>query len=427
MVFAGVCLRRYAWPLFAGGVLLAAAASVGLGFSPAASARHASSARAVDVPAWVASWTASPEAAEPGSAFAGGFHDQTVRDLIYTSAGGTTARVRLANTFGSRPLEIGRAAIGVARPDGAVAVGTSIPLSFAGSRSVMIQPGSEVISDPVRLAVRPLELLAVSVFAPGATGPPTQHTYAHEISYVADGDQVLTSRAAAFTARTSSWYFVTDVVVTGSARERGTVVALGDSITDGDGSRTDANARWPNDLARRLDALPGGTLSVIDAGIGGNRVLNDTACCGVSALARFGRDVVHQAGVTEVIVLEGINDIDHGANVSALRIIAGYRELIARAHAAGLKIFGATLTPFKGAYYWTPARERMRETINAWIRDSGAFDGVIDFAGALADSRDPEMLRPAYDSGDHLHPNDAGYQAMADAVGLATLLHAAGT
>jgi lysophospholipase L1-like esterase len=213
------------------------------------------------------------------------------------------------------------------------------------------------------------------------------------------------------------------------------VVALGDSITDGDGSRSDANARWPNALARRFAALRGATLSVVDAGLDGNRVLNDAACCGASAIARFGRDVLDQPGATEVIVLEGINDIGYStsvdpltaphAKVSAGQIIAGYRNLIARAHAAGLRIFGATLTPFEGARHWTPTGEAKRDTINSWIRTGGAFDGVIDFAAVLADAANVRRLNPAYDSGDHLHPNDAGYQAMADAINLPTLLDAA--
>ena len=213
----------------------------------------------------------------------------------------------------------------------------------------------------------------------------------------------------------------------------GTVVAFGDSITDGFQSTVGANTRWPNDLARRLNALHGRTLSVANEGISGNRVLNDALCCGVNALARFERDALDQPGVRDIIVLEGINDfgfsavppnpvIDPVTDVSAAQVIAGYEQLIAQAHARGLKIFGATLLPFKGAGYYTAAGEAKRETVNAWIRTSGAFDGVIDFDTLMGDPADPLTLNPAWDSGDHLHPNDAGYQAMANAVNLDMLL-----
>ena len=206
----------------------------------------------------------------------------------------------------------------------------------------------------------------------------------------------------------------------------GTVVALGDSITDGVGSTAGANARWPNDLARKLDALGGPTLAVADEGIGGNRVLIGARCCGASAEARFGRDALDQPGVRDVIVLEGINDIGFGAglggDIDAAQIIAGYRQLIAEAHARRLKIFGATLLPFQGAGYYTAAGEAAREAVNTWIRTSGAFNGVIDFDAVMRDPADPLRLNTAYDCGDHLHPNDAGYQAMADAISLKMLL-----
>src|SRR5262249_27048095 len=225
-----------------------------------------------------------------------------------------------------------------------------------------------------------------------------------------------------FRFQTRSWYFVSRVDVWSSAPNAGTLVAFGDSITNGAGSRVNADARWPNDLARRVDSLHRATLSVVDAGVSGNQLLSWTRCCGESGLARFGRDVLSVPSVTEVIVLEGVNDIGAGRNVSAKRIIAAYRHLIARAHAAGIKIFGGTLTPFRGASYWTPTGETKREAVNAWIRHSGAFDGVIDFAKAVADPKDPVILKPNYNSGGPLHPNDAGYQAMANSINLNMLL-----
>jgi lysophospholipase L1-like esterase len=270
--------------------------------------------------------------------------------------------------------------------------------------------------------VRRFERLAISVFIPRGTGPPTDHLTAKQTNYVAPGDQALDPRSAPFRFRTRSWYFVSGLDVRSPSPRAGTLVAFGDSITDGVGSRVNDDARWPNDLARRIDAGAGAKLSVVDAGIAGNQLLSWTRCCGESGLARFGTDVLSVPSVTEVIVLEGVNDIGAGRNASAARIIAGYRRLIARAHAAGIKIFGATLTPFKGAGYWTPSGEAKRESVNAWIRHSGAFDGVIDFARAVADPKDPQILDPAYNSGDHLHPNDAGYRAMADAINLKLLL-----
>ena len=201
------------------------------------------------------------------------------------------------------------------------------------------------------------------------------------------------------------------------------MVALGDSITDGVGSTAGADARWPNDLARRLDALAGPTLAVADEGVGGNRVLIGARCCGASAEARFERDALDQPGVRDIIVLEGINDIGFSlGGVSTAQIIAGYEQLIGHAHARGLRIFGATLLPFQGAGYYTPAGEATREAVNTWIRTSGAFDGVVDFDAVMRDPADPLRLNPAYDCGDHLHPDDAGYQAMADAISLQMLL-----
>jgi len=305
-------------------------------------------------------------------------------------------------------------------------------VSFFGSSSVSIPAGAQVLSDPVRMRVPALQDLAVSVYLPHATGPATNHSDAQQVNWVAAGDHAADQGAGAFTTQVQSWYFVDGVTVP-SHRAFGTVVAFGDSITDGFQSTVGANARWPNDLARRLDARPGFTLSVADEGISGNRVLTSDECCGVSALDRVRRDVLDQAGVRDVILLEGINDFGFSVlppnpvynpvtDVSAQQVIAGYEHIIAVAHARGLRIFGATLTPFKGASYYSAAGEQKREAVNAWIRTSGAFDGIIDFDQVVRDPSDPLVINPAYDSGDHLHPNDAGYQAMANAIDLEMLL-----
>ena len=231
-----------------------------------------------------------------------------------------------------------------------------------------------------------------------------------------------TPMRARSSSRPCSWYYVSGLIVRSSDTD-GTVVAFGDSITDGVGSTAGADGRWPNDLARRLDALDAPTLSVADEGIGGNRVLAGARCCGASAEARFARDALDQPGVRDIIVLEGINDIGYSlGEVSAAQIVAGYQRLIAQAHARGLRILGATLLPFQGAGYYTAAGEATREAVNRWIRTSGVFDGVVDFDAAMRDPADPLRLNPAYDCGDHLHPNDAGYHAMADAISLDMLL-----
>jgi len=391
---------------------------------PAAAARSGTAADG-----WVTTWTASPQAAGRDTLAAAGFDNQTIREIIFTSIGGNPIRLELTNVYGTSPLRAGRVTVAVAGPDAAVQPGTIHPVTFGGRASFLIPAGAQILSDPVAMRVQPLQDLAVSVYLPGRTGAATFHADAQQVNWVsAAGDHAADEGAGGYLIPTLSWYYLSGLLV-GSSGAAGTVVAIGDSITDGVGSTAGADGRWPNYLARRLDALGGPALGVADEGIGGNRVLTGARCCGASAEARFGPDVLDQPGVRDVIVLEGINDIgvsagplDPRADVSADQIIAGYRRLIAEAHARGLKIFGATLLPFQGAGYYTAAGEAKREAVNAWIRTSGAFDGVIDFDAVMRDPADPLRLNPAYDSGDHLHPDDAGYQAMADAVDLAMLL-----
>ena len=424
-------LRPWSFALTA--VACAAAAAGSVSWIPASAASDPGP------PGWVASWGASPSPATPPSLAgpddhsAAGFNGQTVRDIVFSSAGGSAARVTISNTFGSSPLSVGEADLAVAGQGAAVRPGTGHRLTFGGSGSVTVPPGAQVRSDPARMAVPALTDLAVSIYLPGKTGPATYHSDAQQTNYISGtGNFAGQESGAAFSTTSGSWYYADAVDVTASPPLRGTVVAFGDSITDGYQSTPSANLRWPNDLARRLLSSPGPGLGVPDEGISGNRILHDSACFGVNALSRFRRDALSQSGVRDVILLEGINDIgfsqtpDTGCTVpntavSADQIIAGDRQLIRDAHARGVKIFGGTLTPFKGAAYWSAAAEAKRDAVNNWLRTSHAFDGVIDFASAVASSSDPQVMNPGYDSGDHLHPNDAGYQAMANAINLSQL------
>lgn len=265
-------------------------------------------------------------------------------------------------------------------------------------------------------SVRSGTKLLVSVYVPDPTGPVTNHPFTAQANYLADGDRTLTPTAEGYDA-TPCWMLIDGVDTRASGRVVGTVVTLGDSITG------DADQRWPDHLARRLNALRGPTLSVANAGLGGNRLLaprEGQPYYGVPALARLDRDVFGRTAVRDVILLEGVNDI--GYDASAADIIAADRQFIAQSHAQGLRSFGGTIMPFKGSVVWSKERENTRETVNAWIRNGHAFDGVIDFSAATADPNDPLALRPAYDSGDHLHPGDAGCRAMADAVRLPMLI-----
>jgi lysophospholipase L1-like esterase len=376
---------------------------------------------------WVATWTASPMAAAPAELAAPddfsarGFDDQTIRDIVWTSAGGQAARVRLSNQFGTRPVTFGQVDIGLSAGGPFVVDGTSRRLTFHGSTSVTVAPGAAVVSDPVAMTIPAQTDLAVSLYTSEPTGPATYHSDSQQINYVsASGDYADSESGAGFTITSQHWYFLDEVDVQAGPATGGTIVAFGDSITDGYHSTVGANDRWPNDLARRLltASTSGPSHPVVDEGISGNRVLASSDLFGVSAEARFLRDAADVSGARYVILLEGINDIGF-TRTPVAQVIAGYETLIADAHAAGLKIFGATLTPFQGSGYYSAAGEAEREAINHWIRTSGAFDGVIDFDQAVRDPADPLRLLPAYDCGDHLHPNDAGYQAMADAIDLA--------
>jgi lysophospholipase L1-like esterase len=375
---------------------------------------------------WVATWAASPMAPSDSARAEQGFSDQTIREIVYVSAGGDALRVHLSNLFGTRPLTIGGASVGEVLDGRELVPASSRRLTFGGRPAVTVPAGATVTSDPLTESVAPLAELAISIYLPGPTGSATNHADAEQTTYVASGDQVADAKGTSFSRRQQSWYFATEVDVR-TATAEGTIVAFGDSITDGVGSEAGADDRWPNFLARRLEAALGDRApGVVDEGIGGNRVLNGSPCFGQSALARFERDALSEPGVRAVIVLEGINDIGFAMDpakactmpvsrpMTAARIEAGYLRLIAMAHARGIRIYLGTLTP-------APAREPLRSEVNRWILTSHAADGVINFAAATSEPGDPRYYNPDYNSGDNLHPNDLGYDMMANAIPLAWL------
>ncbi|MEU4768476.1 SGNH/GDSL hydrolase family protein [Actinosynnema sp. NPDC023794] len=381
-------------------------------------------------PGWNATWAASPHA--PTDAFGPGwgtvgFDDHTVRQVVRVSDGGAAVRIRLSNAYGTSPLVVTGATIARTVQGAAVRPGTVRHLTFGGRRSVTVPVGGEAVGDLAPLAVAPLSRVTVTLYLAGKTGPATGHTFASATSWRASGDHRADAAADVFTETSSSWFYLNAVEVVDPTPRREVVVAFGDSITDGTASTVDTDSRYPDELAERL----GGRRGVVNAGIGGNRVLNDSSCFGEKATSRFERDALAQPDVRTVILLEGINDIGFSQVaidcttpnpvVTAAELIEGYRELIGKARAKGVRVVGGTLLPFKGALYHTEAGEAARDEVNAWIRTAGEFDAVVDFDREMADPADPDALRPAYDSGDHLHPNDAGYRAMAEAVDLSAL------
>lgn len=402
--------------------LLAAAAGIAVPASSAA-ARAGRDAAGAEQLHQADTWAAAP--ADIG----GVYSDTTVRNIVHTSVGGSGLRIRLSNAFGSGPATFDDVRVGDQSSGAATVPGTNRRVTFGGQTSVTIPKGAEALSDPLPGTVAPGTNLAVSVHWAGFSGEATGHPDAQQANYASPpGDVAGSDSASAFYPSTyGSWYFI-DGLILDVPKQTGEVVALGDSITDGYQSTVSANRRWPDDLARRLLQLPAPRqLSVANEGISANDVTADRCpTCGVSAEARLQRDVLSQPGVSTVIFLEGINDIGSDAVTSAAQLITADKQIIAQAHADGLQIIGGTLTPIKGSGYYSPQHEQIREAVNQWIRTSGAFDAVADFDAATRDPADPQAFLPAYDSGDHLHPNDAGYQAMANAVDLASLSHQAG-
>lgn len=372
---------------------------------------------------WVGAWAASPLSGDPWHPIPT-LVDSTIRNVVHTSLAGSHLRVRLTNEFGSGPLRIDAATVALSRGTCTIDASTLHALTFNGSPSVVIPIGAQVLSDPVDLATPAFANLAISIYLPlQQVSIPSVHSSAQQDNYIVTGnhasDESLTDPRVV-----PSWYFLSGVDVQPIQPHAAAVVAFGDSITDGAYATENENHRWPDYLAVRLHQNPAtANFSVLDEGIGGNCVL--IQCAGVNALARFDRDVLSQAGVKYVIVLESINDIGalHRPNnpdykLTAADLEQGLAQLVARAHEHGIKVFGATLTPYKGAGYFTEQGEQIREAVNHWILTSGVFDGAVDFDKATRDPANPLVFAPQYDSGDHLHPKDAGYSAMADSINL---------
>jgi lysophospholipase L1-like esterase len=400
---------------------------------------------------WVATWAASPQSAQillprpaparapaaapraPAAAanrapgFAGPLHidHQTVRMVVRTSIGGPQLRVQLSNAFGSMPLEVGAAHIALSAEGSAIMPGSDHTLTFSGERSIVIPTGAEVLSDPVDLQVPPLAYLAISVYVDGQPGEPSEHLTGLHTTYVSGAGDFTGAASLPGAATRQSWYWLSGVDVL-APRRTGLIVAFGDSITDGVNSTPNTDRSWVGQFAQRLHGADGGAdrWAVVDEGISGNRLLHDQI--GPAALARLDRDVFSQPGVRWMIVLEGINDIGFsklpGATpaqaVTAQELIDAQKQIIARAHLRGIRVVGATLTPFKGATYYSEQGETVREAVNQWIRGSHAYDAVVDFDAVVRDPNDPKMIRADFNNTDHLHPNDAGYRAMAAAIEL---------
>jgi lysophospholipase L1-like esterase len=347
----------------------------------------------------------------------------TLREVVHLSVGGPAVRIRLSNRFGTTALNLGHVTVAVQEPGPQSPVpvpGTIRNVTFHAMRSTTIGPGDDLSSDPIGLWVKPGSNLLVSMYLPTVDGPVTTHPDAQQQSFFAtDGDHSGDSSGTAFTGSTTQWHYLTGVDVLDHLAE-GSVVTLGDSITDGFQSLQDANHRWPDLMADRLLALPRREqMGVLNAGISGNRLLLDGGSFGVKALDRLDEDVFSRTGVCTIVLLEGINDIQQLPHqLDATKIEAAYQEIVDEAHARGIRVVGATLLPFKGFSVWTPTLEATRAAVNQYIRTSGTFDAVVDFDQVMRDPADPQRMLPAYDSGDHIHPSDAGYQAMANSVNL---------
>jgi lysophospholipase L1-like esterase len=370
---------------------------------------------------WIGSWAAAPvRLDDPREQWP--VSDVTLREIVHLSLGGSSIRIRLTNEYGTTPLYIASAHIALSANSDSIDPSTDHTLTFDGKSDVRIPAGAVTFSDPVKLSTASLCNLAVSLYLPAQpVVRPTYHDEAYQTNYTANGNTVAaTSLEKA--RQVTSWYFLDGVDVQTDSVHAGTIVALGDSITDGAESTPNTNHRWTDFFAERLRSeAHDSRVAVVNEGIGGNRILHEHY--GPSALARFDRDVLSQSGVKYLIILEGTNDIGHLVKppvdiINEQQLEAALVQMAARAHKAGIKVYGGTMLPFAGATYYSARGEAIRERVNRWIRTSGVFDSVIDFDGVIRDPDAPRAILPRYDAGDHLHLTDAGYQAMSNAINL---------
>ncbi|MFI1203884.1 SGNH/GDSL hydrolase family protein [Streptomyces sp. NPDC020883] len=430
--------RRVGYTLLAGlasvVVLISAAIFAGFDGTPGPPGGAPPEPRTSAAPAvsgqWVGTWSAAVASAEPGTK--DGYAQMSIRNVVHTSVGGSSARIRLSNLYGTRPLPLSHASLALSAGSGSpiATAGSMRRLTFGGKPSVTLPIGGELTSDPVRLAVPGNADLLVTTYSPAPSGPATYHPYARQTSYLARGDRTEDSAGTAYTEQSPYWRYLTGVDVW-TTRARGAVVAIGDSITDGITSTPGANHRWTDFLAARLRDEPGAPrYGVLNTGISGNRLLTDSSRLaptnGPSLLSRLDRDVLSRTGVKAVVVEIGVNDLFKAPRqLDSRKVVAGMREVVRRAHARGLRVTGSTLTPFGGHRGYSRRLNAVREQVNRLIRSGAVYDDVVDFDRALRDPAHPLRLLPAYDSGDHLHPSDAGYRAMADAVDVDGLRQAA--
>jgi lysophospholipase L1-like esterase len=394
-----------------------------------ASGRTSHDAAPASTGTWVGAWSASPVGPEPGTE-PGGLAGRSVRNVVHTAAGGTSARITLSNLYGQKPLVIAHATIAVAATanNAAATADTMRRLTFGGATTAVIPVGRQVMSDAVRVRIPHGVDVLVTTYSPTPSGPVTYHPHAQQISYVADGDRTEDVSADPYTEQSPYWRYLTALDVL-SDDATGTVVVLGDSLTDGITSTVGANRRWTDVLSERLSASAGSgdtpRYSVVNQGISGNQVLAaglGRPADNPSGLSRFGRDVLGRTNVKAVVIDLGVNDIlRNPAQVDPNTVTDGLRTLVRQAHARGLRVIGATLMPFQGHRGYTDARDAVRQAVNAEIRAGKVYDAVVDFDAALRDPYNPRRLRPDYDSGDHLHPSDKGFRRMAEVFDLREL------